>query len=141
VTDDIDVFKQIEGLRVNMSVTTDDDDTRKLFEPGCASIDRRLQAVSGLTAAGIAANICVSPMLPVTDPYAFAKRLVQSGANRVTSSYFHLGTRKFAAGTRENALVIAKDMGWNFERYLETVSVLRRLVPGFVSSETAFGPS
>lgn len=140
VARDIDLLLRFSRLRVNMSVTTDDDETRRRFEPGCASIGRRLQAVEQLTNAGVPTNICLSPMLPVTDVYAFADRLAKTGANRVTASYFHLGTRKFVAGTRENALSIAKDMGWNFERYLETVSVLRRLVPGFVSSEAAFGP-
>lgn len=140
VTADIDVYQRFENLRVNMSVTTDDDETRKRFEPGCASIPQRMGAVTELVRSGVASNICLSPMLPVTDAAAFAKELVKTGANRVTSSYFHLGTRKFASGTRENALVLAKELGWNFERYLETVSVLRRLVPGFVSSEAAFGP-
>lgn len=140
VSQDIDVLQRLQSVRVNMSVTTDDDATRKRFEPGCASIDRRLNALKELTSNGVRAHVCLAPLLPVTNPVEFAQRLIESGAQRVTASYFHLSTRKFAAGTRENALMIAKQMDWNFERYLQTVSVLRRLVPGFVSSEAGFGP-
>ncbi|MGM3366965.1 SPL family radical SAM protein, partial [Escherichia coli] len=52
VTRDIDLFRRFENLRVNLSITTDSDLVRRDFEPGCSSIERRLEAARELVAAG-----------------------------------------------------------------------------------------
>jgi DNA repair photolyase len=46
VTRDLDLLGRFTAVRVNMTVTTDDEAVRKVFEPGCASIERRLQAIA-----------------------------------------------------------------------------------------------
>ena len=48
VTRDIDLLQRFEHVRVNFSITTDDDEVRKVYEPACAGIDRRLAAVGKL---------------------------------------------------------------------------------------------
>ena len=49
VTRDIHLFQKIEKkggrVQVNMTVTTDDEDVRKTFEPGCPSNPARLKAI------------------------------------------------------------------------------------------------
>ena len=49
VTRDIQLFQEIEKkggrVQVNMTVTTDDEDVRKTFEPGCPSNPARLKAI------------------------------------------------------------------------------------------------
>ena len=51
VTRDIPLFQEIEKkggrVQVNMTVTTDDEDVRKTFEPGCPSNPARLKAGAG----------------------------------------------------------------------------------------------
>jgi len=132
---DIDLFLRFDKLRVNMSVTTDDDVVRKRYEPSCASIERRLEAVKKMADAGVATSLSLCPLLPVSDVDQFAKTIKASGAGRIWTGYFHPGTRKFAAGTRENALVLAKEDGWNFERYIETVTQLKKLLPELVGGD------
>lgn len=136
---DIDVLQRMQDVRVNMTVTTDSDDVRKRYEPACASIERRLDAVRQLVDAGVQTHLSLSPLLPVRDVSQFAQKIRDSGAAGVWAGYFHPGTRKFASGTRENALVLAKQDGWCFEEFIKTVNELKRLVPNFVDSHEAFG--
>jgi len=135
VVRDIDVLLRFEKLTVGMSVTTDDDATRKRYEPSCASIEQRLKAVRALADAGVRVTLSLAPLLPITDIARLAEMIRESGAERFWTGYFHPGTRKFAAGTRENALVLAKEDGWNLEAYIETVTRLKKLVPELVSRD------
>src|SRR5690242_11095824 len=45
VARDVDLLKRYKRARVNMSITTDSEEIRKKFEPKCASIDRRFEAL------------------------------------------------------------------------------------------------
>jgi len=137
VVRDIDVFQRFETLKIGMSVTTDSDDVRRRYEPKCASIGRRLEAVRRLADAGIDVTLSLAPMLPIADPAAFAETIRASGAARFWTGYFHPGTRKFASGTRENALTLAKEDGWTFERYVETSLTLKKLLPDLVRKSPA----
>ncbi len=128
VTRDIDVFKRFKKIRVNMSVTTDSDEIRKRFEPACASIERRLDALRELIAAGISIGVSVSPMLPIEDPIGFARTLRELKADRYWMSYFHSADRLFASNTGKKALEIAKEMGWNQAKFERTRQVLEQLV-------------
>ena len=89
VTRDLALLKSItrQGgkIQVNMTVITDDDDVRKLYEPGCSSIDARLRAIQAVHDHGIQACITMTPMLPMKDPQTFAQQLLQTGIRR-----FHL---------------------------------------------------
>jgi DNA repair photolyase len=131
VTRDIDLLSRFKDVRVNMSVTTDSEAVRKQFEPTCASIPRRLEAVRTLADAGIRTRVCVSPMLPIESVAEFADRLLESGADQVVASPFHVTAREFAANTREGALKLAQAVGWKRENYLETVAQLRSKLPIF----------
>lgn len=137
VTRDIDLFKSFDQIRVNMSITTDSEEVRKQFEPSCSSLPRRLEAVRQLVAAGIPTRVCISPMLPIENPEAFAEQLMETGVSQVVTSPFHTGNRDFAAGTRDGALKIAQAVGWKRENYLETVTRLRRCLPTLMSWEEA----
>lgn len=140
VARDVDLFRKFQRLRVNMSITTDDDEVRRRFEPGCASIERRLEAVAQLKAAGIRVNVCVCPMLPMRDPEGFGRRLTEMGVDAVSSFYFHQGDRPFAAGTRDGAKEIAREAGWTFEQFARCREALRRGCSVYGGSTAAFGP-
>jgi DNA repair photolyase len=141
VARDIDLFSRFEHIRVNMSITTDDDEVRQRFEPGCASIGRRIEAVARLKDAGIRTNVCVCPMLPMRDPEGFARRMSHLGVDHVTSSWFHMNDQLFASGTRDMALELLEEVGWNYDGYVRARAALKRGFGAFANSRQAFGPA
>jgi DNA repair photolyase len=140
VTRDIDLLKRFERVRVNMSITTDSERVRKEFEPGCASIEKRLEAIAEVKAAGIKTSVIMGPMLPIEDPERWAKRLIKAGADHYVTAYFHRSDRQFAANTRPGALALAEAHGWTRKEYEETVSVLRKFFPRINDGSGGFEP-
>ena len=64
---DIDLFKRFRDIRVGFSVTTHDEGIRKIFEPGAASIESRVQALTALHQEKIRTYAFIGPILPL-DP-------------------------------------------------------------------------
>jgi DNA repair photolyase len=71
---DIDILKQIPDLEAGLSITTDNDDIRKIFEPNAPPIESRLEALKVLHDAGIRTYIFAGPLLPL-DPKKFASMI------------------------------------------------------------------
>jgi DNA repair photolyase len=61
---DIDIFRRSDKIEVGLSVTTADDEIRKLFEPGAPPIEERIKALEELHLAGIRTYAMIAPMLP-----------------------------------------------------------------------------
>ena len=84
VTRDIPLFQEIAGqggrVHVNVTITTDDDRIRKIYEPGCPSIPARLKAAKTLHENGVAVCITITPALPIVDAARFAETLPETGA-------------------------------------------------------------
>jgi len=76
VVDDIDLFKQLlpKRIAVCMSITTDDEHVRRIFEPACAPIMARLKAIQKVREAGIPTQASIAPLLPC-DPERLAQLL------------------------------------------------------------------
>jgi DNA repair photolyase len=76
VVRDIDLFQQMTPGRIAvcMSITTDDEAVRKLFEPSCAPIAARLKAIQTVREAGIPTQASIAPLLPC-DPERLAELL------------------------------------------------------------------
>ena len=125
VTRDIDLFEKFDHINITISITTDSDDVRKRFEPQCASIDRRFEALQQLTEAGFRTRINVAPLLPLNNARTFAERIIETGVSRVHINTFHEATGPFASGTRQPALAIAKEMGWTENRREQVLEELR----------------
>lgn len=125
VTRDIDLFKTFEHFNVTLSITTDSDEIRKRFEPQCASIDRRFEALRQLSNAGFRTRINVSPLLPLHDVHEFAERILETGVSRVHINTFHEASGPFASGTRQAALGIARELGWTESRRQLVLEELR----------------
>jgi DNA repair photolyase len=140
VTRDLDLLGRFPAVRVNMTVTTDDEAVRKVFEPGCASIDRRLAAIGEVQAAGIPACITLTPLLPVTDPAGFAERLKATGVERFVTQYLHAERGHFVAATRAAALTLCRERGWDQAAYQRTVELLRAALPRLVEGRDGFVP-
>lgn len=67
VTRDLDILSEMATdnlVRVNMSITTLDEDLRRILEPRTATISQRLKAVTQLTEAGIPVNVMIAPIIP-----------------------------------------------------------------------------
>lgn len=65
ILQDIELLKKFgRTLKVGVSVTTDDDDIRKQFEPQAPSIPRRLELIEMLAKNGIRVFASIAPLLP-----------------------------------------------------------------------------
>jgi len=129
VTRDIDLFSRFDDICVNMSITTDSDSIRKRFEPSCASIDQRFEAIRQVKAAGIPISIFLAPLLPLEDPDRFIDRILAINPDHAYASPFNITDGHFKASTRSNALSLANEYGWTRQRVEETMELLRRRLP------------
>jgi DNA repair photolyase len=111
VTRDLNLFRRFAAVRVNMTITTDDEAVRKAFESGCASLGRRLPAIAEVQQAGIPACITLTPLLPVRDLTGFAERLRATGVTQFVTQYLHDEHGQFVAGTRAAAVALCQERG------------------------------
>ena len=113
VTRDIDLFQKIEEnggrVQVNMTVTTDDEDIRRTFEPSCPNNAVRLRAIAEVQAAGIQSCITMTPLLLVSDPELFADEILETDVRRFIVQPFHFTKGKFVANTRDEAARLMAD--------------------------------
>ena len=107
VVRDCDLFRQIESnggrVQVNMTVTTDDEEVRRVFEPSCPSNTQRLKAISEVQAQGIESCITMTPLIWVEKPNSFAEDLLATEVQKFIVQPFHFQRGKFVAGTRDTA--------------------------------------
>jgi DNA repair photolyase len=71
---DIDLFKQFKTIDVGLSVTTHDEEMRKIFELHSPSIASRIETLRTLHNEKIATYVFIGPMLPL-DPDEVVKKL------------------------------------------------------------------
>jgi len=138
VTRDLDLFSRFDRLRVSMSITTDSEVIRKEFEPGCASIERRMEAIREAKLAGLETAVSVCPLLPVEDPEKFAQKLAALEADSYWSGFFHNTDRSFAANTRDAAWELARSRGWDEAEYRRTVEALTKHLPALNARTRSF---
>ena len=119
VSRDIDLFQKIENnsidlfqpgrVQVNMTVTTDDRDTMRTFEPICPPNSKRLEAIAKVQQAGIESCITMTPLLLVKDFDGFADSLLDTGVQKFIAQPFHFKKGKFVAQTRTQAFELMAD--------------------------------
>ena len=61
---DLDLFKNFEDIEVGFTITTNEEKTAALFEPGAASVAERLKALEKLHTSGIRTFAFIGPLLP-----------------------------------------------------------------------------
>lgn len=140
VTRDIDLFKKFERIQVNMTVTTDSEKVRKVFEPHCTGNKQRLIAIKEVNQAGIQSCITMTPLLPVEDAYLFAKMVLETGVKKFIIQPFHQDKGKFVAGTRAEAMSIINEYNWGDEEYKRVLSIMQQLIPNLGIGKTGFAP-
>ena len=140
VTRDIDLYKQIGRVQINMTVTTDDEEVRKVFEPFCPSNKVRLKAIKQIHDTGIQSCITMTPLLPVKDANQFANDLKETGISNFIIQPFHKSKGKFIAGTRSSALEILEKYNWNDQTYNEVLQIIKMKIPNIGIGKEGFAP-
>ena len=153
VVRDCDLFRRIEDnggrVQVNMTVTTDDEDIRRTFEPYCPSNSVRMNAIAEVQAAGIDACITMTPLLLVKDTYAFSESLLKTDIKKFIAQPFHFQQGKFIASTREKAFaMMTEKLGCTpslfrdeyMRHYDDVFKVLRKKLPNLGEGKDGFAP-
>lgn len=125
VVRDCDLLGQFAAVRVNVSIPTDDDAIRKAFEPKAPPLEERWRALDELRAGGVPVGVCVTPMLPLADPAAFAKRLIAFNPDVLVTQDFHDSRGGFGADTSAAARELLVVHRWSAEGYRDFVERLR----------------
>ncbi len=103
----MDVLREMKDrVVVAMSVTTDNEETRKRFEPACPQIEDRVSALAAVHREGIRTQASLAPLLPC-NPGALAE-LVDPHSSWVTVQPLKMGA---GARTRREALKIVRKTG------------------------------
>lgn len=71
VVRDIDLFRQFKDIAVGLSVTTDSEEIKKIFEPNSPSIKSRIEALKALHDGGVPTYAFIGPMLPLNPKKVF----------------------------------------------------------------------
>ena len=86
---DLDIIKELAAhslIRVSISITSLDEDLRRLLEPRTASVKMRLKTVEALAAAGVPVNVMMAPIIPGLNSHEIlplVKTVAESGATSV----------------------------------------------------------
>jgi DNA repair photolyase len=112
-----DLAKLIElskctNLRVSFSLTTNREDIRKLYEPHCDSIARRIETIQRLRDAGIDTFATLAPLLPC-DPEELAGMALEVTKRNLIGDALHVrGVKPRGATTRDAAITISERHGF-----------------------------
>ena len=136
-------------VQVNLTVTTDDEEVRRTFEPFCPDNRSRLRAARELRSAGVDTCITMTPLLLVRDADKFADALLETKVEKFIAQPFHFQRGKFVASTRDAAFSLmaeklASDTQTFREAYLDHYrrvrAVLRRKLPALGEGKEGFRP-
>jgi|Deesub1362B_J571_1020462.scaffolds.fasta_scaffold00082_28 DNA repair photolyase len=72
---DIDLFKKFKSIKVGLTITTDNEKIRRIFEPGAPPIELRIKALKRLYSEGLSPYVFIGPLLPM-NPARLAERLI-----------------------------------------------------------------
>jgi DNA repair photolyase len=89
-------------LRVSFSITTNREEVRKLYEPHCAPIGERLDAIRTLREAGIETYATLAPLLPC-DPEELALRTLEASGRDLIGDPLHIRSSKPRGATTRDA--------------------------------------
>jgi len=137
---DIDLFRQFKVIQVNMTITTDSETVRKVFEPLCPSNTSRLKTIKEINDAGVTTCITMTPLLPIENADDFAKKLLDTGIKKFIIQPFHSDKGKFVASTREKAMQLVKDMNWSIDKYQKVLESIQKYIPDIGIGKDGFKP-
>lgn len=101
-------LSKLTRLRISMSVTTDNDDVRKRYEPHCEPNEARLDAIAALRETGIEVYATLAPLLPC-NPEKLATLALAASQRMLIGDPLHIRqTKRYGATTRAIALSLAR---------------------------------
>jgi len=110
---DLDILKKTRSCEVGLTITTLDEDVKRVFEPVASPVKNRLEALRKLHEAGVETYAFLGPMLPHLSENGLDElldRLCEAGVNRILVDRLNL-----KAG---NWPPIRKVLSQNFPRLL-----------------------
>lgn len=137
---DIDILKRFETIQVNMTITTDSEIVRKVFEPLCPANEIRLRAIKEVNNANINCCITLTPLLPIENIEEFVIKLKETGVKKFVVQPFHMERGKFTGGTRDKALKLIKELSWTLDKYKHVESILLKHFPNIGIGKEGFKP-
>jgi DNA repair photolyase len=141
VVRDLDVLRQFQAVRVNMSIPTDSEAVRQAFEPKAPPLARRWEAAAAVKAAGLPVGICVTPTLPLEDADRFVERLAAFQPDVLVVQDFHDSGGGFGADTGPAARRLLAEGGWSLDAYRRFVERLARHLAIYQGEAGFFPPS
>jgi DNA repair photolyase len=140
VVRDLDLLRQFQAVRVNISIPTDSETVRLAFEPKAPPLERRWQSAAEIRAAGVAVGICVTPMLPLQEPAEFARRLADFHPDVLVVQDFHDSGGGFGADTGAPARRLLAGCRWSAADYRRSVARLVETGMTVYEGEAGFFP-
>ena len=153
ITRDRDLFQRIEDnggrVQINKTITTDDEDIRRTFEPFCPSNTVRMRAIAEIVDADIDACITMTPLLLLKDAHAFSESLLKTGVRKFIVQPFHFQRGKFIASTRKEAFAIVAEKldceqssfhAEYMKHYNGVIDILRNNLPTLGEGKVGFAP-
>ena len=61
---DLDLLENFDDIEVGLSISTESEEIKAIFEPGCPAIEDRIKVVERLHSSGLRTFIMIAPMLP-----------------------------------------------------------------------------
>jgi DNA repair photolyase len=141
VVRDFDLLKQFRAVRINMSIPTDSEEVRRAFAPKAPPLEKRWQAIAAAREAGLPVGICVTPMLPLENPDAFVRRLVEFKPDVLVVQDFHDSGGAFGADTGIVARKLRVEHSWTAANYRQILEALQRFGKVFEGEVGFFPPS
>jgi DNA repair photolyase len=71
---DLDLIRRFKEIEVGITITTDDDKIREIFEPNAPPVETRARGLRKLSASGVKTYAFIGPLLPL-DPEALAEKI------------------------------------------------------------------
>src|SRR5262249_37312334 len=136
-----DLLKQFRAVRINMSIPTDSEEVRQVFEPKAPPLERRWQAIEEIKAAGLPVGICVTPMLPLEDMERFVERLAAFQPDVLVVQDFPDSWGGLGGDTGAEARRLLAERRWTAEDYRQCVERLRSFVVTYEGEEGFFPPA
>lgn len=140
VVRDVDLLAAFRHIRVNVSIPTDSDEVRQLFEPKAPPLTRRWDAMETLKSHGIPVGVCITPMLPIAEPERFADRLAEFQPEVLVVQSFHDSRGCFGADTGPKARELLHQVVWGVEEFHRVVDQFRRMGLRPLEGEAGFFP-
>ncbi|MDA1312463.1 MAG: hypothetical protein O2968_03920 [Acidobacteria bacterium] len=114
IVQDMPLLKELAvrtRLRVSFSLTTDREEIRKLYEPHCAPLGKRLHTMETLREAGIDVFATLAPLLPC-NPRTLARLALAATENDLIGDPLHVRlTKRLGATTRAEAFEVSRVRG------------------------------